>query len=208
MSSRPTRSAHRATIMLMADKQADDATPEPAQTESSWQFKADDQPAAQAGAKPKQSSLKPVSWTASEFIAHTKNTGWYIMLVIGTVILAAIIFLLTKDKITTVIIGIVGGIFGFMGSRQPRELSYTVSDQGVQIGSKQFQYGTFRSFSVVQEVGIESIWFMPMKRFMPIITIYFEPNDQQKIIDVLSNYLPMENRQMDTFDKLMHQLRF
>jgi len=195
--------------MLMANKQSDDATTsETDSPQTNWQFKSDsDQSVTQSVTKPKSSNAS-VSWTASEFIAHAKNANWYLLLAIGTVIVAGLAYVITRDKISTGMIVIVGIIFGVMASRKPRELPYIVDNQGVQIGTKQYPYNLFRSFSVVQEGAIESIWLMPLKRFMPILTVYFEPKDGDKIVEVLAQYLPVENHQLDIVDKLMHALRF
>jgi len=183
--------------MLMADEQ------------TNWQFKADEGQSANVSSSKAKASNTSVSWTASEFIAHVKNTNWYVRLGISTVIVAGLAFLVTRgDKVTTGMFVIVGIVFGVVASRQPRELPYVVDGQGVQIGPKQYPYSDFRSFSIVQEGVIESIWLMPLKRFMPILTVYFEPKDGHKIVDILAQNLPMENRQMDPVDRLMHRLRF
>jgi hypothetical protein len=49
---------------------------------------------------------------------------------------------------------------------------------------------------------------MPLKRFMPILTIYFEQKDESKIVAVLGQFLPVESHQLDAVDRLMHKLRF
>lgn len=103
---------------------------------------------------------------------------------------------------------IVAVLFGIMGARQPRELQYQVDENGVKVGEKFYDYGSFKSFSVIQEEGIETIWFMPMKRFMPGLTIYFSPEDTDRIADVLAEFLPFEARTQDPVDRLMHRLRF
>lgn len=189
----------------------DDNEPEqenqPTDTDAGWQFHSEGQTTpttAQLISKP----VKAVQWTASEFIAHHKTSGWYLMLGGGAVVLAAVVFLVTQDKISTAMVAVVAIIFGIFASRNPRELPYSVDNESLYIGDKVYPYATFRSFSVVQEEGVDSIRFMPLKRFMPILSIYFEPKDEQKIIDVLSQYLPVEERQLDTVDKLMHKIRF
>ena len=150
----------------------------------------------------------PVSWSASEFIAHNKSASWYLAVGVAAVLIDAGIFFLTRDKITTVMLLVVALLFGIMGSRKPRELQYIVDDRGVSIGGKFYPYSVFKSFSVVQEEGIESIWFMPLKRLMPGLSIYFAPQDGQKIIDVLVEFLPFEDKHLDPVDKLMHRLHF
>ncbi|RTK95211.1 hypothetical protein EKI60_02020 [Candidatus Saccharibacteria bacterium] len=149
-----------------------------------------------------------VSWTASEFIAHAKTAGWYAILIGVTVVVAATLFLLTRDAISTVMVIIVATLFGVMGSRKPRELSYSLDEDGVVVGQKLYPYESFKSFSVIQEGGVESIWFMPMQRLMPGLTIYFAPDQGDQIMDILSEFLPFEPRDTDPIDKLMHRLRF
>lgn len=182
------------------------------QGETSWQFQPDeaqpDQTTTQAPPAPNTSQDDSVSWSASEFISHDKSAGWYGLLTSGAIVLAAGIFFLTKDKISSSVIVIVAIAFGIFAARKPRELTYSVDDQGVHIGEKFYSYNAFRSFSVVQEEAVESIWFSPLKRFMPMISIYFDPADGEKIVDVLSQYLPLENHQLDSVDRLMHRLRF
>lgn len=148
-----------------------------------------------------------IAWTASEFIAHSKTAGWYMMLIGITAIVAAGAFFLT-DIVTTVMIVIVALLFGIMGARTPRELPYLIDENGVQVDKKMYNFSNFKSFSIVQEEGIESIWFMPMQRFMPGLSIYFSPQEGQQIVDFLGEFLPYEDRQLDTIDRLMHKIRF
>jgi len=38
--------------------------------------------------------------------------------------------------------------------------------------------------------------------------MYFSPEDEQKIIDTLANFLPQEVRELDAVDRLTRRLRF
>ena len=174
-------------------------TPAPQQTPSPA-------PEPQAMSLPQEDGDR-IAWTASEFIAHSKTAGWYMMLIGITAIVAAGAFFLT-DIVTTVMIVIVALLFGIMGARTPRELPYLIDENGVQVDKKMYNFSNFKSFSIVQEEGIESIWFMPMQRFMPGLSIYFSPQEGQQIVDFLGEFLPYEDRQLDTIDRLMHKIRF
>ncbi|HSX53062.1 MAG TPA: hypothetical protein VLF90_01695 [Patescibacteria group bacterium] len=182
-------------------------SPGAAQPDASWQFHADEQPQPTAAAQPTNVAGE-VHWTASEFIGHSKTAGWYILLVIAALVVAGLVFLLTKDKISSVMIVIAALIFAVFAARKPRELDYQVDSHGLQIGPKAYPYGTFRSFSIVDEGAIESIWLMPLKRFMPILTIYFDPKDGPKIVNMMAQFLPVENHKLDPIDRLMQRLRF
>jgi hypothetical protein len=148
-----------------------------------------------------------ISWTASEFIAHSKTFGWYAILGLITIVLAGLGYYFA-DVVTAVVIIIVALLFGYMASRKPRELPYKIDDQGVLVDKKLYPYSGFKSFSIIQEEGIESIWLMPLQRFAPGLSIYFSPQEGQKIVNLLGNYLPFEERKLDAVDKLMHRIRF
>ena len=173
-----------------------------------WQFHAE----TSTNAKPVTSAQPPksttVKWTASEFIEHNKGADWYTMLIIGGVLLAAVIYLLTKDIVSVVMTVIVAIVFGVFAAHKPRVLEYQIDGTGINIGPKSYAYSNFKSFALVSEDTINSIWLMPLKRFMPIITVYFAPEDEKKILEVISNYLPVQNHQPDPIDRLMHKLRF
>lgn len=180
------------------------------QPEPGWVFNPEENSSNESTAEPanKPEVADSIGWSASEFIAHNKNSGWYFALAGGAGLLSLAIFFLTKDLISSIVVVIVAIVFGVFAARKPRELQYYIDNTGLKIAEKFYPYSDFKSFSVIQEDGIESIWFMPLKRFMPIISVYFDPNDGQKIADVLSQYLPFENRQPDPVDKLMRRLRF
>ncbi|MEO7364518.1 MAG: hypothetical protein ABIV43_03355 [Candidatus Saccharimonadales bacterium] len=151
---------------------------------------------------------EPISWTASEFIAHDKDSNWYVMLGLSTVIVAGIIYLLTRDIIATGFVLFVASLFGVYAGRQPRQLPYQLSNHGLRIGSRHYELRQFRSFSVVPEGAFSSIVLMPLQRFSPMTTIYYAPQDEDRIIDVLAAELPFVEHKHDVIERFMHRIRF
>jgi len=149
-----------------------------------------------------------ISWTASEFISHEKSIGWYGKLALGAVIIAALIYLLTKDLISTTVVIVCALAFGAIAGRRPRQLRYQISNAGITIGQKQLTYAGFKSFSIVPEGAFSSIIFRPLKRFAPLTTIYYSPNDEDQILDLLSQHLPFEDYKPDPVDNMMRRIRF
>ena len=149
-----------------------------------------------------------VSWSASEYIANPKNVEWFSILGIGSLVLAAVVYLLTRDVINTGIILVLGIIVGVFAARQPQVLDYHIDEQGIHIGPKFYPYPGFKSFSVVEEGAFAHISLMPLKRFMPPLAIHFAPDDEEKIIDTLADYLPYEEHKIDMVDSLSRRLRF
>ncbi len=149
-----------------------------------------------------------ISWTASEFIAYQKNKSWYVLAVAGVILVAGLIFFVTKDTISTIVTISLGVLFIVFASRKPRVLNYEISDKGIRIGDKLHLFRTMKSFAVIEEGTIRSIDILPMQRFMPAISMYYDPKDEDVIISSLGKFLPQENREQPLIDKLMHKIRF
>ena len=193
--------------------------PQSPDASGNWQFKPESQspeiqsqPTDPAGSSSAQSPAMPadeeVSWTASEFVAHEKGLNWYLAMIASVLFFTAIVYLVTKDKITAGIIILAAIIFGVYARRQPRTLSYHLEAEGLTIGEKFYDFGQFRSFVVAHEGALSSVSFMPLKRFMPVLTVYYSPDDEQKIVQLLSSRLPMENLGKDIIDRFLHRIRF
>lgn len=180
-----------------------------AEPRADWQFSEEGQaaPANTPAAKPQ---TRAINWTASEFVLHDKSALWYMGIILSGIGISAITYFISarKDVLAPIIVLVATIIFAVYASRKPRELNYELDGGGLKIDQKLYPYAQFRSFSVIQEDGIESVWFLPLKRFNPGLTIYFAPEDRDKIVDVLSQYLPVEPRQPDPIDRLLHKIRF
>jgi hypothetical protein len=149
-----------------------------------------------------------VSWTASEFIAHEKSISWYAALSLVTVVIAFLVWLFTKSIFSAIVVVLCGGILGYFGSHKPRQLHYQLNADGLTIEQKLYSYNSFMSFSIVPEGAINSIVFMPTHRFMPPLSIYYDPADEQEIVGVLSARVPLEPGHRDVLDRIVARIRF
>lgn len=149
-----------------------------------------------------------IVWTASEFVAHEKSASWYGSLALAAIFGAGLIYLLTKDVVSSGVIIFCAVIFGIYAARKPRQLQYIISDQGFSIGQKHFSFQEFQSFTVAQDGAFSSIIFRPLKRFATLKTIYYAPEDEELIVDILADCLPYEDHAPDAVDQLMRRIRF
>jgi hypothetical protein len=149
-----------------------------------------------------------VTWTASEYIEHTKSFNWYLALVVVGVLAAVLLYVLFRDIITAATPLVAALVLGFYGRRRPRQLQYRLDSQGLTIGPKFFPYSQFRSFAVMEDGAFASIAFLPMKRFGMLTTVYLDPEDEDAIIGLLNQYLPLEPREHDAVDRFMKRIRF
>lgn len=155
------------------------------------------------------SAAESFSWSASEYIQHEKTVLWYMALFAGGITAAGISFIASDgDVLTLVTILLITFVLAFYGSRKPLSKKYEISNGALSVDGKKFSFAEFKSFSVIKEGAISSIWLKPLGRFSPMIVIYSSPQDEQKIVEMVSDYLPHEQRELDFIDSLMKRLRF
>lgn len=173
--------------------------------QTTWQYTGGDQP---LPGDAMAASQEPISWTASEYVAHEKPAHWYAALMGGVATLTVVVYLINRDILTAIAIMSMGICVAVLAGRKPAAKSYTLSAQGITVDQKRYAFGEFSSFSVVEEGAIDSIWLKPLARFTPFLIIYFAPEDEEKIITMLSDFLPHEQRELDAVDRLTRRLRF
>lgn len=149
-----------------------------------------------------------ISWQASEYIHHDKSPTWYASFLILSIIVLLGVYLILQDLLSMAVIGLMLVAVAVFANRKPRNLNYTLSDQGIAIGDQKYTFASFLSFSLVQEGDNESLQLTPSQKFMPPITIYFNHDDRSNIIDLLGSKLPYKEQSLDSIDKLAKYFRF
>ena len=174
---------------------------------TNWQFNPE-----QSSATPTVTERAPlpesIDWTASEFVAHDKSAVWYISVVMGGLLFAALDYILTKDVFSTAIIVVAAIAFTAYAARKPQMQQYRLSRQGIQVGHRLYGFQEYKSFSVAEEGGTASAVFMPLKRFMPPLTIYLTSDIEDQVVDFLSAFMPFEQHKADAVDSLLKRMRF
>lgn len=147
-----------------------------------------------------------INWDAREYIPREKNTGWYVGLVIVSLLLiAGAVFLGWWTFIILVILSAVALVM--YSVRPPRVLHYSLDDKGLSEGNKLYAYTDFKSFGVLKEGGHFAIMLTPRKRFSPGVKVYFPEEQGEGIVDAFGARLPMEEVKLDFLDKIVSFLR-
>ena len=149
-----------------------------------------------------------VQWQASEFVDHQKSASWFIPLIAAIFLASCVIYLLTRDILATLVVALGGVAFGVYARQSPRTLTYSLMPTSLKIGDKSYSYDDFRTFSILQEGALFSILLQPVRRLMPPITIYFDPEDGEKIFDTLAAHLPHQEQEQDLVERMMRKIRF
>lgn len=165
-------------------------------------------PPVQQTVPPKAAQPEAISWEASEFIHHAKGVSWFLGFTVFAVALLAFGLFVLKDYITTGGFVIMLIAIAVVAVRPPRTLKYVIDEIGVHVGDRTYGYQQFQSFGVLQEGGIWSVLLMPTGRFQPPLSLYFSRDIGEKIVDILSSYLPMEDHKPDLVDRLASRFRF
>ncbi len=195
---------------------ADETAPGPAQAIASPTAIVDQQvdeaqPDAVEAPAPSQVSSHPdnLQWVASDAVSRRqKPAGWNTMLIAGAVILTGLVYLITRDLVSAGSIVVAALLYMVFNARKPQSLSYKLDASGITISHKHYAFGQFRSFTIVQEESISSILLMPLKRFMPPLTVHYGPELTDDVVSLLADHLPMEAYRRDAVDALIHKLRF
>lgn len=149
-----------------------------------------------------------VTWEASEYIHHQKGAGWYLGLAGIAILLCALIYVFLDDWFSVIVILLMAVAVGVYARREPQVQRYSISRNGLSIGQHTYHISEFGSYQLADEGVVQSATFIPLKRFMPPVSVYFLPQDGEKIMDVLASVLPREDHQPDIVDRLMRRVRF
>jgi hypothetical protein len=161
-----------------------------------------------AGSQHAPADSNAVEWTASEFIDHDKGPLWYLALTGLTVLVCAGLYLLTRDIVTIIVVAILAAVLGVAAARKPRIVAYRLDRGGLSIGKSFHPYGDFKSFAVIDEGAFASITLLPLKRFNLPVSVYFSPEDERIILDIIANHLPLQPGALDSIDRLMRNIHF
>ncbi len=149
-----------------------------------------------------------VQWRAPEFVNPEKNPGWYILMTLGVLILGAIVYLINRDIITSLILILALGGLGFFAGRRARDQVYTVAHQGIQVGNVFYSFGDYKSYSIIEESSGRSLILSPFKRFALAVSIALPAEYEAAVVSVVSSVLPMEKREQDLAEKIARRLHF
>jgi hypothetical protein len=148
-----------------------------------------------------------VTWEASEYIHRNKDASWAIIFVVIVVIVLGIV-LWIHEWLFAVLLVTMASAMGYFAFRPPQTKHYTLTHEGLKVDDKMYYLTDYRAFGVMAEDAFYYIMMLPTGRFKPSLTIYFAENDGEKIIDILSAHLPMEELKPDVIDIVMRRLHF
>jgi hypothetical protein len=146
-------------------------------------------------------------WKAPEFTHHEKDKKWYLYVGVGTVALVTLAAFFSSG-LTALLFGLFGVVFLFMGNQKPRDIGYSISPLGIQIGEKHHQFSEFESFWIHYTPEIQEVSLKSKKLLSPYIKVSLENQDPIHIREMLTNYLTEEFQEEEITDLLLRRIKF
>lgn len=135
-----------------------------------------------------------------------RGPQWYAALFVITISLSGLTLLVTDSWLSALVVILAAVALIVVNTKGPNVQAYGIFDAGVQIEERFYGYDQLRSFSVNSLNNETLIELEPSKRFYPRITMHAgELIDQAQ--NLLSQFLPKNNREPDMIDKISQRLK-
>jgi hypothetical protein len=148
-----------------------------------------------------------VTWVAKEYIHQEKGAKWFVIFAIVVVALLAISIFFMKSWSFAVLLGVIAVVVVVYSRRPPRELTYSLSDEGLTVDGILHEFSKFKSFGIIPDGEEYSVMLIPTRRFQPGVTVYFPEEAGEDIVDMLGSRLPMKELHLDAVDRVVRLLR-
>lgn len=152
-------------------------------------------------------AVAEIRWSASEYAAHQRSAAWFAGAAAALLAVGALVWLVSREMLSVLVVMSIAAGLLVLAVRPPRTVDYKISNRGLQIGGRFYRFDDYRSFSVLQEGVVPSLFLLPLKRFAPPLSAFCDPAQAPAIIEAISQYLPHEDRQPDMIDRLTARLR-
>jgi hypothetical protein len=147
-------------------------------------------------------------WHAPEYMFQEKGSGWFIVAALVAILIIIGSLFLRQWLLAGVIVALSAVVYQH-ANRAPRELDYTITKMGVQVGERLYSYNELKSFWVVYHPPVQTLNLALTKRLAPLLIIQLADTDPASVKDILKEHLPEEDRhQEDWIDRLTRLARF
>ncbi len=147
-----------------------------------------------------------VTWVAHEYLNQEKGKTWFVVFAVVMALLFGLAVFLQQWSFAVLIVVIVAVII-VSSKRPPRELTYSLNDDGLVIDGKLNKFEQFKAFGIIRDGEAFSVMLIPTQRFQPGVTVYFPEESGEEIVDMLGSRLPMKDLNLDVVDRIVRLLR-
>lgn len=148
-----------------------------------------------------------INWEMDEFLERKRGLSWYLLSAAAAIFLSVASFLIIGDIIAPISILVMSIIVALYSFKKPERKKYSLTVLGLKVGSRLYDYSSFRTFSLIKENGIAALYLITNERFLPPLVIYLPRNKDRYIIKRLSHYIAYTPSGLPWTDRFMQYLR-
>ena len=148
-----------------------------------------------------------IAWEGPEFEVYERDKQWYIAVSVALLLIVTYAVIINSPimAITFILIGVVGYIYL---QKDPRNLIFAVTQQGVVVGDELFEFDEIESFWIFYEPPHTYLLSLSLRnRALPHMHIPLHQVDPVALREALIEFVPEERQEMglvDTVERLMH----
>lgn len=148
-----------------------------------------------------------IAWEGPEYETYQRDRQWYIVAAVLLLLIVAYAVIVNSPimAITFILIGLVGYIYL---QRDPQEIVFAVTREGVYAGRQLYSYAEIESFWVFYEPPHTYLLTLTLKsRLVPHVHLPLHQVDPVALRAALMEFIPERRKEMDlvdTIERLLH----
>ena len=148
-----------------------------------------------------------IKWSSGSVMSH-RGGLWYLGFFLLAALISVGLYFLFNDIMTSVVLLFCSVVIVVFGLKKPRRIDYLLTQNSIKINNKSYSLHDFKFFTVTKRENGGMVSLIPLKRFSPSITVNYGVDNEQLVIGALSSVMPLEQKEKDIFDNLMHFIGF
>ena len=152
--------------------------------------------------------IRAILWEAYEHQHAPKESDWFWILGIMTLSISMASVLL-GNPLFGILIFIGGLVVAILATRDPKIVSYAVTQRGLRIDQKLYPYTTLESFCIDEEaMSGPQLLVKSTKLFMPLLVLPLPLDTMEEIEELIAQRLPEEHIEEPFAHKLLEFFGF
>lgn len=149
-----------------------------------------------------------IIWEAYEHHHAPKKADWFWILGIIAVT-GATVSILLGNTLLGVLVLIAGTVVALIANREPKIISYAVTQRGLRIDDRLYPFTTLESFCIDEETNLgPQLLVKSEKMFMPLLILPLPEDALKDIEDIISQRLPEIHIEEPLAHKLLEFFKF
>ena len=149
-------------------------------------------------AKTEDYGKKIMSWRVPEYDKHERTKNWYVIAIIFGALLVIYSFF-TGNFLFAAIVVIGALVVIIHDGQEPLQVDFSITDQGVIVGKKFYDYDVLKDFSLVYKPHqqVKNLYFEFKNVVRPRLSLPLHNHNPLPIREILLKYLPEDLERTD-----------